>query len=302
MTLLKTMLPLAMALLVLLSACAAEPEKTDSARLRVVTSFSPVYLIAKEVAANIDGVSLENMAPAQAGCLHDYQLTMDDRKLLEKADVFLACGGGMESFLGEIADAHTALVTAEAVAGASLLPSATGETEYNAHLWMSAEGACVMAANIAHTLGEADPAYAEDYRANADAFSKKVRAQRDEYREKLAAAENRNIVIFHESFDYAAHDFGLNVVGIIAKEPDEEPSAKEINEVCAAVREYGVQALFADTQYDDRAAETVSQETGAAVYAVNSLVGADAGEKGYLELMRENYEVLAQALCGEGNG
>ena len=95
MTLLKTMLPLAMALLVLLSACAAEPEKTDSSRLRVVTSFSPVYLIAKEVAANIDGVSLENMAPAQAGCLHDYQLTMDDRKLLEKADVFLACGGGM---------------------------------------------------------------------------------------------------------------------------------------------------------------------------------------------------------------
>lgn len=302
MTLLKTMLPLALALLVLLSACAAAPERTDLARLRVVTSFSPVYLIAKEVVSDIDGVSLVNMAPAQAGCLHDYQLTMDDRKLLEKADVFLACGGGMESFLAEITDAHTALKVEEAVEGASLLPSATGETEYNAHLWMSAEGACVMAANIAHALGEADPAYAEDYRANADAFCEKVRAQRDAYREKLAGAENRNVVIFHESFDYAARDFDLNVVGIIAKEPDGEPSAKEINEVCAAVREYGVCALFADTQYDDRAAETVSQETGARVYKVNSLVGADAEQSGFLDLMRENYEVLTQALCGEGNG
>ncbi|MEA4824010.1 MAG: metal ABC transporter substrate-binding protein [Clostridiaceae bacterium] len=301
MTLIRTMLPLVMALMVLLSACAANTKETDDARLRVVTSFCPVYLIAKEVTANIDGVSLENMAPAQAGCLHDYQLTMNDRKLLEKADVFLACGGGMESFLDEVTEAHNNVKVTEAIGTAAMLPSITGETEYNAHLWMSAEGACVMAANIAHALGEADPAYAEDYRANAEAFAVKVRAQLAEYQGQLEGVENRNIVIFHESFDYVARDFGLNVVGVIAKEPDEEPSAKELNEVIAAVEKYDVRALFADVQYDDRAAVTVSQETGAAVYVVDSLVSADTEDSHYLDIMKENYAVLVQALCEEGN-
>lgn len=296
----KTVLPLAMGLLLVLSACAAgQPQPT--ARVQVTATFCPVYLIAREVVRGVDGVELTDMAPAQAGCLHDYQLTMNDRRLLERSDVLLACGGGMERFLEDVRADHPRLTVCEAAGAAALLPSATGETEYNAHLWMSAEGAASMAARIAQTLGEADPAYAGAYRENADAFAEKVRRQYESRREKLDGAENRNIVIFHESFAYVARDFDLNVVGIIAKEPDEEPSAEELNAVIGAVRAYDVPALFADAQYDDRAAVTVSTETGVPYYTVDSLVGADVEKSDYLSVMDANYATLEKALCKEGN-
>ena len=294
---------LAAAILLSLCGCAANPAdpnspaasgSPDTGTLQVTATFTPVTLVAQAVIGNVPGVTLSTMAPAQAGCLHDYQLTMADRKLLERSDVLLACGAGMESFLEDVRDAHPALAVCETAEGYALLPSDTGETEYNAHLWMSAEGAAHMADRIAEALEEADPAHGPDYRRNAEAFSKADLALRDEYRERLSGISNPKIVIFHESFSYTAQDLGLSVVGIIAKEPDEEPSAKELNEVIAAVRQNGVTALFADAQYDDRAAQTVAAETGAACYTVNSLTGETQGD--YLTVMRENYETVAGAV------
>ena len=292
------------AFLLSLCGCAANPaspaasgspavsESPEAGTLQVTATFTPVTLVAQAVIGEVPGVTLSTMAPAQAGCLHDYQLTMADRKLLECSDLLLACGGGMESFLDDVRDAHPALAVCEASAGYALLPSDT--REFNAHLWMSADGAAHMAGTIAEALEEADPAHGADYRRNAETFSKAALALRDEYRERLSGVSNPKIVIFHESFSYTAQDLGLEVVGIIAKEPDEEPSAKELNEVIAAVRQNGVTALFADAQYDDRAAQTVAAETGAGCYTVNSLTGEAEGD--YLTVMRENYETVAGAV------
>ncbi len=295
----KAFLPILLALL-LLSACAA-PQNADKASLRVTATFAPVTLLAKEVIGGVEGVSLETMAPVQAGCLHDYQLTMNDRKLLEKSDVLLACGGGMETFLDSVRADHPSLKVCEAAAGAPLIPSVTGETYWNAHLWMSADGAAWMAESIAACLGKADPENADIYTKNAEAFAGKVKALRDEWSKKLENVPNRHIVIFHESFDYVAQDLGLEVVGVIAKEPDEEPTAKELSDVIAAVKEYAVPALFADAQYDDRAAQTVAQETGAVCCTVDSLVSTDPAQADYLSVMRQNYETLTRALTQEGN-
>ncbi len=296
----RTVLPLALSLLLLLSACTAgQSQEQSTARMQVTATFSPVYLIAKEVLQGVEGVELSCMAPAQAGCLHDYQLTMNDRKTLERSDMLIACGGGMESFLEDVRTDHPGLAVCEATEGFELLPSATGESEYNAHLWMSADGAIAMAARIAAALGEADPAYSVVYRENAEQFAVRVRELFASWKEKLEPVENRHIVIFHESFAYVARDFDLEVVGLIAREPDEEPSARELNEVIAAVRDYDVQALLADAQYDDRAAVTVSTETGVPYYTVDSLVGADTQKDDYISIMNANCETLYRALSGD---
>ncbi len=201
----------------------------------------------------------------------------------------------MESFLDEVTAAHAALAVYETAEGAELLPSVTGETEYNPHVWMSAEGACVMAGNIAAALSEKDPAYAENYRINCETFCQVVREQYEDYAKRLKDADGMSVVSFHESFDYLARDFGLNVAAVIAKEPDEEPTAKELQDCMEAVRENGVTAMFSDSQYSDRAAETVAQETGAGVFVMDSVVSGEEKDD-YLSLMRKNYETLCQAL------
>lgn len=75
-----------------------EETKQQDSELMVVTSFYPMYIAAMNVIGDTPGVDLQNLSEPQTGCLHDYQLTPADMKLLSGADVFIVNGGGIESF------------------------------------------------------------------------------------------------------------------------------------------------------------------------------------------------------------
>ena len=94
--------------------------------LLVVTSFYPMYVAAENVIGDVEGVTLENLSEPQTGCLHDYQLTAADMKLLSKADVFVVNGGGIESFLSDVAESYPNLKIVQACDGIDLLESEEG--------------------------------------------------------------------------------------------------------------------------------------------------------------------------------
>ena len=72
-------------------------KNTDEAddMLTVVTSFYPMYIATLNIVDGVEGVRLENLSEPQTGCLHDFQLTPEDMKLLSTADVFVINGGGI---------------------------------------------------------------------------------------------------------------------------------------------------------------------------------------------------------------
>lgn len=91
-------------------------EQTDGQELTVVTSFYPMYIAAENVIGDADGVRLENLSEPQTGCLHDFQLTPEDMKLLSTADMFVINGGGMESFLDDVTKQYPKLNIVETIA------------------------------------------------------------------------------------------------------------------------------------------------------------------------------------------
>mgnify|MGYP000511956622 CR=1 FL=1 len=58
-------------------------EQLKEGNLLVVTSLSDVCCC-RNVIGDVEGVTLENLSEPQTGCLHDYQLTAADMKLLSK--------------------------------------------------------------------------------------------------------------------------------------------------------------------------------------------------------------------------
>ena len=91
-------------LTLLTGGCASE--KKDDGNLKIVTSFYPMYLATMNVTRGVEGVEVVNLTPPQTGCLHDYQLTPEDMKLLETADIFVINGLGMESFHDKVTEAR----------------------------------------------------------------------------------------------------------------------------------------------------------------------------------------------------
>ena len=108
--------------------------KQEEQTLTVVTSFYPMYIAALNVIGYAEGVQLESLREPRTGCLHGFQVTPEDMKLLSKADVFIINGGGIESFMKDVAKSYPDLTIIEASEGIDLLED---EGEENAHAWMS---------------------------------------------------------------------------------------------------------------------------------------------------------------------
>lgn len=113
------------------SSATGSTKNTDEAddMLTVVTSFYPMYIATLNIVDGVDGVRLENLSEPQTGCLHDFQLTPEDMKLLSTADVFVINGGGIESFMSDVAKAYPKLDVVEACEDVALLSEDDDETD-----------------------------------------------------------------------------------------------------------------------------------------------------------------------------
>ncbi len=272
-------------------------KKDDSAGIHIVTSFYPVYIASINVTRDIPGVTVINMTKPQTGCLHDYALKPEDLKTLEKADVFIINGAGMEAFLDDVIKQQKDLKIIDASRNIPLMKEDGGEE--NPHVWVSVTNAITYVNNIASQLSAIDSGNSEKYSANAAAYTKKLEILKNDMHDALDSLENRDIITFHEAFPYFAQDFDLNIAAVVEREPGTEPTPKELGEIIDMVAESGIKALFAEPQYSSKAADTIARETGAKVYTLDPVVTGEAREDAfdaYIKAMEQNKITLVEAL------
>jgi zinc transport system substrate-binding protein len=291
-------------------------------KFTVVTSFYPMYIFTQNIAKDISDVEVVNMTESQTGCLHDYQLSTADMRVLENANVFVINGAGMEPFMDKVTKQITNLKVIEASKGIELIKSEhehipsnansdihnedknhsskdnEDEHDVNPHVWVGISGAIQEVKNITEQLSQIDTKNAKKYRKNMNEYVAKLEALKVRMKDSLKNLKNRNVVTFHEAFPYFAKEFDLNVVGVIEKEPGQEPSASEYANIIKTVKEKNVKALFTEEQYPSKSADMLAKETGAKVYRLDLVVTGpkDADPESYTKAMEKNLTVLSEAL------
>ena len=303
------------------AACGKSGQQTvvqEKDRLTVVTSFYPMYIDTINITRGIPGVKVVNMTKPQTGCLHDYQIQPEDMKTLDKANVFVINGAGMENFLDKVIKQLPNLKVIEASKDIPLLidedthdhdhdhdkdNSTSAEVhehgEGNPHLWVSVSKAILQVKNIGEQMAAADPEYAEQYKKNTDEYVAKLETLSKDMHSELANISTKDIITFHEAFPYFAEEFGLNLVSVIEREPGTEPTPQELKETIEQVKKDNVKALFIEPQYPSKSAQVIADETGAKVYVLDPAVTGEAKADAYddyLKVMRKNAETLKEAL------
>ena len=267
-------------------------EEKEDGQYTVVTSFYPMYIAALNVAGENDHIRLENLSEPQTGCLHDYQLTPADMQLLSTADAFIINGGGIESFLGEVAEQypdHTIINASEQ----------GGLIEDNAHAWMNIEDYMTQVKTIEAELSAADPADAEQFSENADAYLAKLSSLKEQADAVKPLTEGKNIVIFHEAYEYVAEEFGMQVSYVMDLDEERQVSAGEVADVVRAVTDGGVRVILAEELYGKDMGDTVESETDAKVCYLDTLVRGDYDEDSYLNAMQQNITLLKEVFSDE---
>ncbi len=270
---------------------------SGSAEFNIVASFYPVYVATINITKGIPGVTVKDMTKPQTGCLHDYSLKPDDLKTLEKADVFVINGAGMEAFLDRVIKQQKNLKIIEASRGIRLLKDGNGAD--NPHVWVSITNAVTYVNSIASQLSEIDKVHADAYKANASAYVQKLAALKKEMHDAIDGLKTRHIITFHEAFPYFAQEFNLHIAAVIEREPGSEPTPKELGGMIETIRKSGLKALFAEPQYSSKAADAIARETGAKVYELDPVVTGDVSTDSYdayINAMQKNKKTLQEAL------
>ncbi len=271
--------------------CARHQDAPDrSADLAVVTSCYPMYIAAENVIGDVDGVSLSNLTEPQAGCVHDYQLTTEDMRLIATADVLVINGGGLESFIEDIAAQYPALPVIDAGAGIATVDD-------NAHVWMSVAAYTQQVETIRDGLTAVDAAHAADYRANTDAYLSELDTLAAEEETLAGELAGQPVVLLHEAYEYLARDLGLNVVGVLDLDEERQVSAGEVADILRTLTAQPEAAVFVEETYGDSMAARLSEETDAQILYLDPLVRGDTLDAdAYLTGMKENLTLISHAF------
>ena len=294
-------------------------KNTDEADdiLTVVTSFYPMYIAALNIVDGVEGVRLENLSEPQTGCLHDFQLTPEDMKLLSTADVFVINGGGIESFMSDVAKAYPKLDVVEACEDVALLSEDDADSDHdhdheadaesdsahdhdhgdeNAHAWMSVPRYRTMVQTIASRLAEKDAKHADEYCANAKAYDAKLAVLEEKINSLKSLTNGQNIIIFHEAYAYVADDFSMNACYLLDLDEERSVSAGEIKQVIGAIKDDGVSVILAEELYGKSMGDTVSRETDVHVIYIDPLNRGEYDKDSYLDGMEHNIELIKEAF------
>ena len=296
----------------------------EEEQLTIVTSFYPMYIATLNIVDGVQEVEVSNLTENQTGCVHDYQLTTEDMRCINQADIAVINGGDMEIFLEDVLSSRPEIKVIRASEGLQLLEghSHTHEEEehededhedsheevheevheeeehkhehggVNGHVWMNMNLYQEQIATIALRLSEYDPEHALIYQANAERYLEDIKALQLEYKQLEELTRGQEIIIFHDAFAYFAQQYGMEVVHIVNTDSESALSAGEIAGVIDEIRLHHVQYLLSEEQYQPEIANRIATETNAKVYVLNSLVTGKDDKDSYLNGMRQNLEEL----------
>ncbi|MFC3059671.1 metal ABC transporter substrate-binding protein [Paenirhodobacter populi] len=269
-------------------------------KLKVVTTFTVIA----DMAQNVAGDAAEVVSITKPGAeIHGYEPTPQDIVRAQDADLILWNGLNLElwfkQFLSNLKDVPAVTVTD------GIEPIAINGGEYNGkpnpHAWMGLSSAEIYVDNIEKALAEHDPANAEIYKKNAEAYKVKLAETLTPLKAEIAEIpeDRRWLVSCEGAFSYLARDFGMHELYLWPINADQMGTPQQVRHVIDGVRKNHIPAVFCESTVNTAPAQQVARETGAhygGVLYVDSLSEPDGPVPTYLDLLRVTSETLAKGL------
>ena len=310
--------------------------------LSVVATVFPAYDWTRQIIGeNGDRVALTLLLDKGAD-LHNYQPTVEDIYKISTCDLFIYVGGESDEKWVPDALAQATNPNMRVICLLDALGDAAKEEEalegmeehehhhdgdddhddhdhedhdheedegpeYDEHVWLSLRNARTLCGAIRDALQAVDPACAEAYQANLEAYDASLAKLEAAYSAAVGSA-SRKTLLFADRFPfrYLADDYGLTCFAAFSGcSAETEASFETVNFLVNKVDELALPYILVLEGGETRLAETIVENSAAKnaqVLSLNSLqsVTAKGVEEGvtYLGVMESNLEVLKTALGG----
>jgi len=280
------------------------PPDLQGRKLRVAATTSVIG----DVVGQVGGEAIALTTLIQPGQdPHGYEPSADDLRLASQADVIFVNGWDLEETLvkslrGVAQD--TAVVPISADIQPRILDEKTGAVD--PHVWLDPYLAAQWVENVALVLSELDGGNTAVYQTNAQNYLAELEALEESMTADLSGIppEKRVLVTNHDSLGYFADRFDFEILGTVIPSTSAlaEPSATDMADLAAKMRQAGVCTIFAETTGNDQLAQAVAGELDFCdeVQVLSLYTGAlgppGSGADSYIGMMQANTEIILQGL------
>jgi zinc transport system substrate-binding protein len=278
-----TLLTLFSIFAILLTACqSANPtHATDLEPTQVTVSIVPLAYFVDRIGGDLVSTNIM-VLPGESP--HSYEPTADQMKALANSAVFFSIGVEYEdNWLPRFEEINPDLKIVDSSAGIERIEMTaeddhgvsetaedhSSETGLDPHVWLSPANGKIIAANVLAALSELDPVHAETYQANTESLLADIDQVDASIRETLSGMEQKTFMVFHPSWGYFAHDYGLEQIPVQVEGQD--PSASELAGFVETAREHNIKVIFVQPSFSTEDAQAIAQEIGGEIAIIDPL-------------------------------
>lgn len=274
---------------------------SDSTKISIIASFYPLYEFSREIGQ--DKVSVSLLVPPGIEP-HDWEPTVSDLQKIHQSDLIIINGIGFENWINDIDITNSDIIIVDTSKGISIIDNkflhddSNHHDEFNGdpHIWLNPVMAKIQVTNIANALALIDPINEKYYKENSLSYIEKLDSLDNKIKNELSSC-NKDIIVFHNAFSYFTREYGLNQHTIIqSNESNAEPSAKNLQHVINLAREYKIDVIFAEENFDTRISQVIANEINGKVLVLSPIEVVDKNSN-YLIEMTNNLSNLKEALC-----
>lgn len=276
-------------------------DESPDGRISVFTSFYAMYDFTSKIGG--DKIRLTNLVPSGVEP-HDWEPKTSDMAGLERADVFVYNGAGMEGWVDRVLSSikNKKLIAVDASKGLNLLENEdkSEKLRYDPHVWLNPMFAKKQMEAIKNALASADPKNRDYYEKNYSDNAAKLDELDRKYRGTLSKCSKKDVIVAHQAFSYLCAAYGLRQVAIEGLSADSEPTPARMAEISRFARENNVRVIFFEELISPKVADAIANEVGAKTMVLNPLEGLKKEDikagKEYFSVMEDNLAALKEAL------
>ena len=269
-------------------------EVVEDDNLKIVTSFYPIYIMTANITRDIPDVELLNMSEANVGCLLDYTISTTDMKKIEKANIYIQNGLGLENFMDKIISTYPNLKIIDSSINVS--DKIQDENETNPHIWTSIENYTKQVETICQKLCKYDSKNAEKYKANCENYLQKINQEKQKYESELQKLNGEKVICLNEGLEYLLKELKMQVTQVETNHEESTMSAETLKNLIEKMKNENIKIIVVDKDDNIKNAETLANETGAKIYKLDSGLTGETNNNAYIDKLEANFLVLESMM------
>lgn len=277
---------------------------TAVAELKVLTSITPIQLIASEILADV--TQPEVLLPPGASP-HQYSLRPSDVRKVKQADLIFWIGPELERFLEKTLSKTDATVLSFLETEEMHQTEAAHATENgheghdhggsDPHIWLDPMHALEMAEVIRDAAIKVAPDKQLLLEQNYAEFATGLLEKDQLIMAQLAPLSDQGFVVFHDAYSGFVKHYNLQQLGAVTINPSRKAGAKHLSELRDAVIKSKAVCIFSEPQFSGSILKTIASGTTIRTAELDPLGQEVALGKGaYLAFLADFAQVFKECL------